>query len=95
MFRLISRVNFVTVFTWVGMTSEGPGASKTSSKVNPSRISMRLSILRDGYSVRDGRGKGAIGRSPPLEPPRQQIKFGTLQTAGLGFDVTDFREVAL
>ncbi len=52
MFRPISRVNFVTVFTWVGITSDGPGSSKTSSKVSPSRISMRLSVLRGGYSER-------------------------------------------
>ena len=40
MFRLISRVNRVAVSTWVGITSDGPGSSKTSSKVSPSRISM-------------------------------------------------------
>ncbi len=51
MFRLISRVNLVSVVTWVGMTSDGPGSSKTSSKVSPSRISIGVSILRRGYSV--------------------------------------------
>ena len=51
MLRPISRVNRVAVSTWVGMTSDAAGCSKTSSKVSPSRISMRLSVLRGGYSV--------------------------------------------
>ncbi len=38
--RLISRVRRVEVSTCVGITSERPGSSKTSSKVSPSRISM-------------------------------------------------------
>ncbi len=41
MFKFISRVRRVAVSTWEGMTSERPGSSKTSSKVSPSRISMR------------------------------------------------------
>ena len=49
MLRLISRVNRVAVSTCPGITSEAPGSSKTSSKVRPSRISMRLSILRAAY----------------------------------------------
>ena len=58
MFRLICRVNLDAVFTWPGMTSDGPGSSKTSSKVSPSRISMRLSILRAAYSGRTTLGEG-------------------------------------
>ena len=50
MLRAISRVNLVAVLTWVGITSDGPGSSKTSSKVSPSRISMRLSVLRAAYA---------------------------------------------
>jgi hypothetical protein len=40
MFSLISRVNRVDTSTWVGITSDAPGSSKTSSKVSPSRISI-------------------------------------------------------
>ena len=72
MFRLISRVNRVAVSTWVGITSDGPGSSKTSSKVSPSRISMRLSVLRGGYSVAPGWGEALTARpgryTRPLKP---------------------------
>ena len=49
MLSAISRVNLVAVLTWAGITSDAPGSSKTSSKVSPSRISMRLSVLRGRY----------------------------------------------
>ena len=41
MFSLMSRVSFVETSASAGMISDGPGSSKTSSKVSPSRISMR------------------------------------------------------
>src|SRR5206468_10674193 len=43
--------------------SDGPGSSKTSSKVSPSRISMRLSVLRGGYSGAGGHAK-ALAATP-------------------------------
>src|SRR4051812_15622371 len=65
---LISRVNLVATSTWVGMTSDGPGSSKTSSKVSPSRISMRLSGFAGRiYAGADGRRKGS--REPAAIPP--------------------------
>ena len=59
MFRPISRVNRVAVSTWVGMTSDGPGSSKTSSKVSPSRISMGVPRFAGWlYASEAARGKG-------------------------------------
>src|ERR1700733_2553266 len=78
MLRLISRVNLVWVLTCPGMTSEGPGSSKTSSKVSPSRISMRLSILRAAYSETCATchppraGLGTWGRPGVLKGRRQR-----------------------
>ena len=49
MFRTILRVSRLWVLASVGMTADGPGSSKTSSKVRPSRISIGLSVLRAAY----------------------------------------------
>src|ERR1700761_9431223 len=99
MFRLSSRVKRVVVLTCPGMTSDGPGSSKTSSKVSPSRISMRLSILRGAYSLPGGFGEEASGRRPNVQPQRRgsatlkaggdEVDLRALRPAGLGLDVTD------
>src|SRR5947209_6466568 len=78
MFSLISRVNRVATSTWVGMTSEGPGSSKTSSKVRPSRISMETPRFARLVSLQSGRV------STRLEPQGHQIELRALRPAGLG-----------
>src|SRR5947209_1589266 len=89
MFRLISRVNRVATSTWVGMTSEGPGSSKTSSKVRPSRISMETPRFAGLVSLQSG------GKSTRLETQRHQIELRAVRAAGFGLHRPHLGEMPL